>query len=329
MPAFLVAVALLVGCSKSPAAAPVQPLAGPALANESPVVFAESTPAIDTDEPAPTSPAQRPQLRVWKDRGGKHETSAAFVAWEAGKVALRKANGDYASVPVEKLSTDDHDYLRGQGVFADFTKRQIVGRVVGVTDGDTITVLDEHNEQHKIRLNGIDAPESGQAFGTESRKALSGKVFGKQVRIDWYELDKYGRVLGDVFVGNRLVNKELLEEGHAWHFKKYSHDPKLAEAENSAHRKLLGLWADQNRIAPWVYRENEKAAAKVKNQPAAKPAVPAPTLVSEPVQTPPSYDPPPRSTASDRPKTVHVEGYYRKDGTYVKPHDRAAPRRKK
>src|SRR5262245_49647838 len=86
----------------------------------------------------------------------------------------------------------------------------IAGKVVGVTDGDTITLLDSEKRTHKIRLEGIDAPETGQAFGTQAKKVLSDKVFGKEVTIEDMGPDKYGRTLGHVYVEHRHVNLELV-----------------------------------------------------------------------------------------------------------------------
>src|SRR5260221_14155880 len=84
----------------------------------------------------------------------------------------------------------------------------LTGKVVGVTDGDTITVLDAEKHQHKVRLEGIDAPESGQPFGTQAKKALSDKVFGKEVSVKETGKDKYGRTLGHVYVGKQNINRE-------------------------------------------------------------------------------------------------------------------------
>lgn len=131
---------------------------------------------------------------------------------------------------------------------------QIVGKVVGVADGDTITVFDESKMQHKIRLDGIDAPESHQAFGTKAKQALSGKVFDKNVTVKWAEKDKYGRVLGDVYVGDHFINQELVDDGWAWHFKKYSTSAELADSEVRARKASLGLWADKSPVAPWDFR---------------------------------------------------------------------------
>jgi endonuclease YncB( thermonuclease family) len=139
----------------------------------------------------------------------------------------------------------------------------IAGKTVGVTDGDTVTVLDATNTQHKIRLEAIDAPESHQPFGTQSKKALSEKVFGKAVRVEWSEKDKYRRTLGHIFIDDRWINREMVEEGSAWHYKQYSDDEDLAKLELTARAKKLGLWADKNAIAPWDFRHDPRLAEKV------------------------------------------------------------------
>ena len=97
----------------------------------------------------------------------------------------------------------------------------LTGRVVRVTDGDTLVVLDVTKTQHKIRLQGIDAPERGQALGTKSKEHLSELVAGKTVVVDYNDYDRYQRVLGKVLVGGEDVNLEQVEAGMAWHYKKY------------------------------------------------------------------------------------------------------------
>jgi endonuclease YncB( thermonuclease family) len=91
----------------------------------------------------------------------------------------------------------------------------LTDRVVRVTDGDTIVVLDTNNAQHKIRLQGIDAPERGQAYGTKSKEYLSDSVVGKFVVVEYDKLDRYERVLGKVLLGNQDVNLEQIRAGSA------------------------------------------------------------------------------------------------------------------
>lgn len=135
------------------------------------------------------------------------------------------------------------------------------GKVVGVTDGDTITVL-VNNESIKVRLEGIDAPESGQSFGTKSKQALSETVFGKQVTIKKTGEDRYGRTLGVVVVGDVDANAKMIQDGWAWHFKKYNDEDRLAKLEVEAREAKRGLWAEATPLAPWDYRARQKKPEK-------------------------------------------------------------------
>src|SRR5437899_1550933 len=111
---------------------------------------------------------------------------------------------------------------------------ELKGKVVGVHDGDTITVL-VGKKQVKVRLAAIDAPESGQDYGKKAKQALSAKVFDKVVRVQTGGTDRYGRTLGTVWRGDgkpeRSVNHEMVAEGWAWHYKRYSKSEELADAE--------------------------------------------------------------------------------------------------
>ena len=96
---------------------------------------------------------------------------------------------------------------------------ELTGKVVRVSDGDTITVLDGGKVQNKVCLNRIDAPEKSQAFGEVSRKHLASMVAGKIVNVDWEKKDKYGRILWDITIGTTNVNLRMVQDGLAWHFK--------------------------------------------------------------------------------------------------------------
>ena len=140
----------------------------------------------------------------------------------------------------------------------------LTGRVVRVTDGDTIVVLDANKVQHKIRLQGIDAPERGQAFGTKSKEHLSDLVAGKSVVVDYSKSDRYQRILGKVLVNGEDVNLEQIEAGMAWHYKKYQGEQSssdrvaYSDAELEARRHKLGLWHDPNPVPPWEYRQAKR-----------------------------------------------------------------------
>ena len=140
----------------------------------------------------------------------------------------------------------------------------ITGKVVGVSDGDTITVLDVAKVQHKIRLVGIDAPEKAQAFGQRSKENLSNLVFAKQVIVESDKVDKYGRSVGKVMVEGKDANLEQIRSGFAWHYKEYQKEQSAADrmayadAETSARAKKAGLWIEPNPMPPWEWRHGGK-----------------------------------------------------------------------
>lgn len=112
------------------------------------------------------------------------------------------------------------------------TASVIEGRVVGVSDGDTVTVLDADRRQHKIRLLGVDAPEKDQDFGERSKQSLSDLVFGKDVTVEYEKKDRYGRTLGKVIIGGRSANLEQVRAGLAWFYRHYADD--VPEADRTA-----------------------------------------------------------------------------------------------
>ena len=99
-----------------------------------------------------------------------------------------------------------------------------------VADGDTVTILSGGSAQHKIRLYGIDAPESHQAFGQKSKERLAHYVSGKDVAVKWKSKDKYGRILGTVWLGSTDINLQMLRDGFAWHYKRFDSNPVYAAA---------------------------------------------------------------------------------------------------
>lgn len=137
----------------------------------------------------------------------------------------------------------------------------ITGRVVGIADGDTITVLDASNTQYKIRLSGIDAPEKKQGFGTASKHSLSDLVFDKQVTIEWDKEDRYGRIIGKVILSGVDINLQQIKTGMAWFYRKYQNELTLDDrlnflhAEEDAKKNGSGLWTQPNPTAPWEFRK--------------------------------------------------------------------------
>jgi endonuclease YncB( thermonuclease family)/methylphosphotriester-DNA--protein-cysteine methyltransferase len=141
----------------------------------------------------------------------------------------------------------------------------IEGKVINVHDGDTITVLDQNNKKFHIRLQGIDAPELKQEFGSVSQQNLSRMVLGKQVTIVWTKVDKYRRTVGTIRLAGQDINIEQVKAGMAWHFKKYEDEQEpqdrvtYAAAEQTARVAKLGLWKDPNPTVPGDWRQAIKA----------------------------------------------------------------------
>ena len=127
-------------------------------------------------------------------------------------------------------------------------------RVVGISDGDTLTCLAKNNRQIKVRLAEIDAPEKKQAF----KKALSNMVYLRDVRLSLKGQDRYQRTLAIVYYQDKNINLEMVKQGMAWAYKQYSHDPIYLQAQENAQAKRIGLWADNNPIEPSQWRRQEK-----------------------------------------------------------------------
>ena len=140
----------------------------------------------------------------------------------------------------------------------------LTGRVVGIADGDTLTLLDANNNQHKIRLSGIDSPEKGQPFGQACKKSLSDLAYDRAVAIESSKLDRYGRVIGKVLVNGQDVNLEQVRRGCGWHYKKYQNEQSLDDrlsynaAEEFARAGRVGLWIDNESMPPWEWRKTRR-----------------------------------------------------------------------
>ncbi|MFV0418714.1 MAG: thermonuclease family protein [Dysgonomonas sp.] len=134
----------------------------------------------------------------------------------------------------------------------------LTGRVVRVADGDTVTILTDQREQIRVRLDGIDAPERGQDFGAKATLFVRDLCLNKTVTIHKKGTDRYGRVLGVLYIDGVNINEVLVRNGLAWHYKHYSNDPILDSLEQLARKKKLNIWSIDSPIAPWEYRRNKQ-----------------------------------------------------------------------
>ena len=133
-------------------------------------------------------------------------------------------------------------------------EKAIQGHVVGITDGDTITLLVD-NRQMKVRLAEIDAPESKQAFGTRSRQSLADLCFQKTAVIEQTSKDRYGRVVGKVMCAGIDANAAQIQRGMAWVYEQYAkHTSPLRRLQEQAQSSKQGLWSDPSPVEPWKWR---------------------------------------------------------------------------
>lgn len=158
-----------------------------------------------------------------------------------GNIRLKEEFRNESLINVEQTEQTEEN---NQAVFV------ISGVVKRVIDGDTILL-----EGHKIRLRGIDAPEKYQPFGGKAAVFLNSLICGKRVRVEYYKYDKYGRIIGTVYLQENDINLAMIRHGFAWHYKQYDDTQLYADAEDEARAAKKGLWMDSIPIPPWDYRK--------------------------------------------------------------------------
>lgn len=137
----------------------------------------------------------------------------------------------------------------------------LTGRVVRVADGDTVSVLDERNMQHKVRLFGIDTPEQNQPYGNAAKKALLDLVSQETVGVVVVTTDSYGRKVGTLYHDGVNINVAMVASGYAWWYQHFApYERKLAASEQQARDARIGLWADPHPVPPWDWRRGQRNA---------------------------------------------------------------------
>ena len=133
---------------------------------------------------------------------------------------------------------------------------QLEGKVIGIVDGDTFTLITKDTIKIKIRLAGIDCPERGQPFANVAKIYLSNLIFSKNVFLKTVGFDRYGRTLAIVFIDAINVNESMLRDGMAWHYIEYDDNIIWANLERMARINKWGLWVEGNAMPPWEWRKN-------------------------------------------------------------------------
>lgn len=142
--------------------------------------------------------------------------------------------------------------------------KPLIGTIVRVTDGDTVTLLDTQNMRYKLRLAGIDAPEMHMPYGQQSKQNLADMVYGKEVVALITKEDKYGRYIATIVLDGVDVNLQMLQTGLAWHYTKYAREQtvdsaaRYLKAEQEARARSTGLWSEASPVSPWDWRAERK-----------------------------------------------------------------------
>jgi len=203
--------------------------------------------------------AQDGELHEWvSDKG--HTVKASLVRSETETIyVLRTSDGREIRVPENRLNAASR-MLAEKLLSARGEEGGLFGQVVAIADGDTFTFRDDSRARQSVRLEAIDCPEGAQEHGREATKALAGMIQDERVRLKVTGKDRYGRTLAHVYLAGRWINHDMIAEGHAWHYKKYSDDETLAKAERDARSKRIGLWASSSPVAPWDFRAAQRGA---------------------------------------------------------------------
>lgn len=133
--------------------------------------------------------------------------------------------------------------------------KEQTGKVIKIVDGDTFDMLTEEKSTLRIRMNGIDCPERKQDFYQSAKNALAGYIFNKEVKLSITGRDRNKRVIATVYCNGENINLSMIQNGYAWHYKKYSTDTVYAKAEQQARLTRKGLWRMDHPIAPWDFRK--------------------------------------------------------------------------
>lgn len=142
--------------------------------------------------------------------------------------------------------------------FEGYSQSILHGKAIRILDGDTFELLIDNKTSYKVRLTDIDAPEKKQDFGTVAKQKLASYIMGKEVTVKYRKFDRSKRILGHVYYQTQSINLEMVAEGLAWHFTKYSSDQRFARAEQRARQLKMGLWIQPHPIAPWDYRSQKQ-----------------------------------------------------------------------
>lgn len=180
----------------------------------------------------------------------------AFISyWGQGNEYIQEGLDQLRNKLNIELSTNDkEDIDHTEEVTAN---KRLTGKIIKVIDGDTVTLLDNNGKKRKIRLDGIDCPETGQEYGEEATRYVEKIAMSKCVCVEIKGTDIYNRTLGIIYVDDLNINEQLLTKGLAWVYK-YNKDPAYHQLERKAREKKKNIWSNPNSVDPSTWRKNKK-----------------------------------------------------------------------
>ncbi|MEE9350814.1 MAG: thermonuclease family protein, partial [Thiotrichaceae bacterium] len=216
------------------------------------VIFSDSQSAPSKDITAPSVIEVSKQDSISKDK-------------KPEPVSTKKVSLLHAATMASKIPRNDRKNSSKLSRNESTQECQLSGKVISIIDGDTLTVLDTHNkEKHKIRLEGVDAPEPRQPFAKKAKKYLSALVKNKTVCINWHKQDKFGRKIAKILIDGVDINYKMVNKGLAWHYKVDEKEQsiedrkKFSAAQTDARLAVIGLWSEPDPIAPWKWRKGNR-----------------------------------------------------------------------
>lgn len=143
-------------------------------------------------------------------------------------------------------------------LFTLYSQTILIGKVIGIKDGDTVEIIDKLNKTTILRLAEVDCPEKKQPFGTKAKQFTSDAIYLKTIKYIVTDKDRYGRSVAKIFYQNKYLSAEIIKKGMGWHYKKYSTSQELALFEKQARSRKIGLWIDPNPVNPSDWRRLKK-----------------------------------------------------------------------
>ena len=201
------------------------------------------------------------KMRTWTDSSGKKTVVAALGGRTPDSLIFYRKDGERFEIPAERLCEADRAYaIQKTEKRVSRSSAALIGKIESIRNGDSFEMREMGGEKVIVRLDGLDAPDSTQTYGQDAIKWLS-RFKGQTVRAEYFESDRHGRLVANVYVGDRWLNYEMILSGNAWHDHRINVDRRMSGAQALAKKESRGLWKSPDAISPWEYRVRRRSGA--------------------------------------------------------------------